>query len=129
MKKLSILMAICAFVFASCGGGSNTPSGTVKTFFKAMEAKEFEKALGCMGFNSETDKEETAALVEKMEKSAEEEGSKMAFKDYEILSETIAEDGNSATVKLKITTNDGKTEENEIKLKKVEEKWVIDLGK
>jgi uncharacterized protein YpuA (DUF1002 family) len=129
MKKIFILMAICAFVFASCGG-SKTPSDTVKTYFKAIQSKNFNDLMNCFDMDAkETDAKEMKALEEKFNESSEELGT---LKSYEILSEEISEDGATATVKATSTIEkDGKekTEEQSFKLNKVNEEWKIDLGK
>lgn len=125
-KHLIFWSAVMAIFFAACGG-SKTPSSTVKNYLNAVQSKNFEKALECFNYDkTETNEEEMKALVEKFETSVDEQG---GLKSYEILSETIAEDGNSATVKITQTWGNEQTEEQEVNLTKINEEWKIELGK
>ena len=50
--------------------------------------------------------------------------------EYLVLSEEVADDGETATVVLKVTYGDGSEEENTLKLRKDEEgNWKLDMGK
>ena len=53
-----------------------------------------------------------------------------AVKSYETLSESIAEDGNTATVDMKIEYENGKTDTDVVKLKKdANGDWKLDMDK
>ena len=124
MKKLIIIL--CAFV-ASLGliscGSSNTPSGVVKEYYKALSAGKYEKAVS---MTTMTDQENIKGYAEKLESV----GYKVS--SYEILSETIADDGENAVVEVKIATSTTeeptpKEETKKVRLKKMDGKWRIHL--
>ncbi len=132
-KNLILWSAIIAFIFAACGGSSNTPSSTVEAYFNAVKAGKYEKSLKYLAVESEsedgklTEKEEAQmlALAGKMEESMKEVG---GIESFEVLSETIAEDGNTATVEVKLTNGNGDSDDSSMKLKKVNDEWKIDLS-
>jgi len=124
MKKLIIIL--CAFV-ASLGliscGSSNTPSGVVKEYYKALSAGKYEKAVS---MTTMTDQENIKGYAQKLE------GAGYKVSSYEILSEEIAEDGENAVVEVKITTSTKdeptpKEETKRVRLKKMDGKWRIHL--
>ena len=65
-------------------------------------------------------------LKEKVSKEYEKKG---GIKDIEILSEQVAEDGNTAMVKTKYTYGNGETEEGEQQMVKKDGKWLMSIGK
>jgi len=124
MKKLIIVL--CAFVatlgMLSCGS-SNTPSGVVKSYYKALSAGQYEKAVA---MTTMTDQENIKGYAQKLESV----GYKVS--SYDILSEEIAEDGENATVEVKIATSTTdeptpKEETKKVRLKKMDGKWRIHL--
>mgnify|MGYP000762353760 FL=1 len=75
-------------------------------------------------------KEQKEALVSMLkEKLSKEYDKKGGIKDIEILSEQIAEDGNTAVVKTKYTYGNGETQEGEQKMVKQDGKWLMSMGK
>ena len=68
-----------------------------------------------------------AMFQEKMDKQYEKDG---GIKSYEVLSEQIAEDGNTAVVDVKIEYANGKTDEDKMKMKKnAKGEWKVDISK
>jgi len=63
------------------------------------------------------------------EKAGKELEKKGGLKSFEVLSEEIAEDGNSAVVKFKQVFGNGEESEDEQKMVKVDGKWLMDIGK
>lgn len=63
------------------------------------------------------------------EKAGKELEKKGGLKSFEVLSEEIAEDGNSAVVKFKQVYGNGEESEDEQKMVKVDGKWLMDIGK
>lgn len=90
MKKLVI--ALCAVValfgMTSCGS-SSSPSGVVKAYHDALKSGKYEKAVSCTVLTDQKDIEEYTAKLE---------GYQYKVLDYEILSETISDDGETAVV-------------------------------
>lgn len=121
MKKfLYILIAAVALLgFASCT--SNTPSATVKKAYACMQKNDID---GYMQY-VEAD-EKTEALIgmfkEKLEQALESQG---GLESYKVSDEQIDEDGETATVKVELTYGNGKTDTENVKLKKIDGKWKI----
>ncbi|MCR4965340.1 MAG: DUF4878 domain-containing protein [Bacteroidales bacterium] len=121
MKKIIIIVCavIAACCFASCG--APTPSDTVNDYYKALQAGDYEKALS---YTTLTDQEDIQKHVKKLE------GADLKISKYEVVSETISEDGETASVDVNCTSTSAysdKPEEdtNTLKLVKVDGKWKI----
>ncbi len=135
MKKLfgAIVMMAVALFFTACGG-EKTPSDVAEEAAQCMINKDYKGYVDMLAVDAEEGKDvekEKEALVqlieEKAGKSIEEKG---GIKSYEILSETIAEDGQTANVELKFVYGDGSEENSDVKLKKnADGEWVLTLGK
>ena len=65
-------------------------------------------------------------MKEKGKKSIEEKGN---IKSYEITSEEIGEDGETAIVKSIIHYEDGSQDDQDIHLVKIDGQWLVDSGK
>ncbi|MDR3269608.1 MAG: DUF4878 domain-containing protein [Tannerella sp.] len=138
MKKLvslvSLSMVAFLFVMTSCGSKQGTPSGIVKAMYGQLQKGNYEKAIEIM-FENATDKNEKAdaeqikesvkAFAAKAQESIEE---KEGIRSFEIVKETVAEDGKSAQVTVKVTYGDGSTKEDTNKFVKNEAgKWEMNI--
>lgn len=138
MKKTILgIFAIVVMVLAtwSCGGGaSSTPSGVAEEAIKCLQEKDYEgysKLIYLKEKEGQTIEDQQKAIValiaDKMNKTLDK---KEGIKSYEIISEEIAEDGNSAKVKTKITYGNGDTDDQKMKFIKTDDgKWMIDANK
>lgn len=124
MKKLTVIICalVAVFCLASCNSTS-TPKGVVKAYHEALSSGDYEKAVS---YTALTDKEEIERYAAKFK------GLDYKVLDYEILSETISEDGESAVVEVKRTTTSSMNEEpntstDKVKLSKVDGKWKINI--
>jgi len=127
-KNLFLLMTACAFFFAACSGGSpKTPTCAATNYLGAVKDGKYDKAINCFAFDQTepTDQmvDEMNMLADKMEASLEEQG---GMTDFEIISETISEDGTTARVEALVTYGDGRTETTHLKLKNIDDVWHID---
>lgn len=121
MKKLFVILFAVAAVFGLASCSSSSPSGTVKAYYKALQAGEFEKALS---YTDITDQEEIQKQAAKL-KSFD-----VKIIDFEILSEKISDDGNSAVVEVKQTSTSAMNSQPEeskktLELVKVDGKWKL----
>ena len=131
MKRvLSIFAVVAALFMVSCGG--STPSDAAVEVYQMIIDGKYDAVAENMYYES-TDAEEveqSKALIASMlkEKAAPQFEKKGGIKNVEALSETIAEDGQSAVVELKITYGDGpeETEKAEMKLDGGEWKPAVD---
>ena len=121
MKKIFVILFAVAAVFGLASCSSSSPSGTVKAYYKALQAGEYEKALS---YTDITDQEEIQQQVAKF-KSFD-----VKIIDFEILSENISEDGNTAVVEVKQSSTSAMNSNPEesvkkLELVKVDGKWKI----
>lgn len=121
MKKLVVLIIIVASIFGMSACKSASPSDTVKAYYEALQVPDYEKALS---YTDISDQEEIQKQLEKFK------GFNMKVVSFEILSEKISEDGNSATVDVKqsVTSSFNETPEESTKtlnLVKVDGKWKL----
>ena len=110
MKKIIgfIAIAAVALVMAACSGG-NSPSDVAKQAVKCIQDKDYDM------------------LRSKAESTLDKKG---GIKDYEIISETVAEDGKTANVEMKIVYGDGEEKNDVMKLRLDDAgDWRIDAGK
>lgn len=134
MKKFIYFsfMLTVMLIMASCSSTS-TPSGALKTYMTALQKGDYEKfaeGINLANLSEEEQKEGregfAALLKEKGQKELSRHG---GIKDFEILSEEITEDGNSAIVTYKQLYNDGTEKEDTQKMIKVDGKWLMDGSK
>ena len=129
MKKVLLFAASLAVVvlMTACGGGS-TPSDSAKECVELMKAGDFKTLVEKMHFDESMTAEQqqgTKDLFVSMgnEKVSKEIESKGGIKSYEVIEETIAEDGKSAVVKMKITYGDDSTKDQSYDLVLVDGTW------
>ncbi len=131
MKKIlfSFCIAFVAFVFSACNS-SSSPEGVVKEYIECVKSGNYEKIVDLMHFKkelSDSDKEQLVSLFrDKVSKSLEE---KQGIASFSIDDVTLAEGGESATVKYTINYGDGTSKTEEGDVVKVDDKWMIDTGK
>jgi len=121
MKKLFVILCAVVAVFAMASCSSSSPKSTVDAYYKALKAGDFEKAL------TYTDITDQEAIKDQLEKY---KGFDIKILDYEILSETVSDDGNSAFVQVKQSmtssfNKEPKEDTKDLKLVKVDGKWKI----
>lgn len=137
MKRLSILLGLIVIVLAMTSCSSNTPKAVAEKSVKCLIDKDFEGYVDLLYLEDkdsqdaaklENDKKELAALLKsKAEKEYEKD---KGLTSYETLKEEIAENGETAVVKMKLTYGNGKSDDADIKLRKDKNgDWKIDFGK
>lgn len=122
MKKLLLFISVITIALLLAACGSSSPKNVTDNYYKALQKGDYEKALSYTTVKD--DDEEIKKEVEKM-KSLE-----MDIKDYEIVSETISEDGQTAEVEVKYNftssfNSEPKESTNTVKLEKLNGKWKI----
>ena len=121
MKKIfMLLVALMALCMVACSSAPDTPSDVAAQIYEQLMAGDYEAVAESFYFgNEDPEKEEQARamilsmLNEKVGKTADSKG---GMKGYEILSETIAEDGQSAKVELMTTFGNGTTDKTYVDL-------------
>lgn len=137
MKKVLIFaitaLVVCSFAFVSCGqSGDSTettksskkssPSATLEKVLKELKNKDYKAALMYTVGTENYTEEEVNGLSELMQMVYEANG---GLKDYEILGETISEDGQAASVALKYTFGNGEVQEDTEQMVLTENGWKI----
>lgn len=137
MKKLAITVCALAMalVMTSCGG--NTPQKAAEKAVECIQDENYEGYVDMVYMKPDETKNAddvknskqmlTALLKDKASKQKEKNG---GIEKYETLSEEMAEDGNTAVVRMKITYGDGSEKEEDVKMRKDENgDWKVDMGK
>ena len=123
MKQLIRLGLMLVVVLAMVSCTPSTPGAALKNYMSALSDKDYEKFIdGCN--ISEADSDKAKEIREGLIAMIQEKGSKI-----EIVSEEMAEDGNSAIVTYKQHYGDGSVKEDTQKMIKVDGKWLMDIGK
>ncbi len=138
MKKIVLLSVFVMGIIGltSCGGGSSTPGDALKSYMECMQSQDFDGVVEGIYFGEKTEADAAkleqartqfaALLKEKGAKQFEKNG---GLKDVVIVSETIAEDGNSATVEYKQIWGNGKEETSKQQMVKKDGKWMMEMKK
>lgn len=132
MKKVILGFAVImlAVVAVSCSSKSNSPKDVAETFLQAMKNKDYEKAADCFYYEGTKDeiKAQKADMLALIEKAGISITAKEGIKSFKINS--VEEDGDSAVVKGVVTYGNGDVDDDEeIKTKKVDGKWYVDMKK
>ncbi len=134
MKKLLTLFAVAATMFmAACSTAPATPSDAAVEYYQYVANGDYEAFANAIHFDT-TDPEEIAegkAMVTSLykEKAAPQIEQKGGVKSVEATGETISEDGCTANVQLKVVYGDGSEKNEDIKLVKVDGKWMLAFDK
>lgn len=135
MRKLICLSAVLLAVMAmvSCSGSTSTPSSAFEKYSSGMISGDYDKFVEGV-YLSQVEPEKQAEYKENLKIMIESKGKasmekKGGLKEIVIISEEISEDGNSAVVKFKQVFGDGSEEEEDQKMVKVDDKWLMDIGK
>lgn len=129
MKKLfsyMLLITVMALFMTSCS--SSGPGSAFKSYMEKMKTGDYK---GCaQGFavdetktpeqNAKATEMIESILTDKADKAIKEKG---GLKDVEVLEESISEDGNTATLKVKFTYGDGSEQENTQDMIKQNGEW------
>lgn len=135
MKKIIGFVAVVALmlVAASCGGG-NSPKDVAEKAVKCIQNNDYEGYVDLMlitadeGEDLEAKKQAVTGMVQS--KAATTLAKMGGIKSYEITSETIAADGKTAEVGMKIVYGNGEEKDDNIKLCKDDKgDWRVDAGK
>lgn len=137
MKKIFIAM-FCMIAFlatTSCGGGNaSTPSRAAEECIELLKARDYEGFVETIKVSGDATPEEVeqvrtmyvSLLKDKGEKQMEK---KNGIASYKLISEEIAEDGQSAKLKYEITYGDGSTDTQKFDMINVDGEWLQEIKK
>ena len=109
---------------------TSSPKGIATSFIQAMKNKDYEKAADCFYYEGTKDeiKAQKAEMLALMEKAGISITAKEGIKSFKINS--VEEDGDVAVVKGVVTYGNGDVDEDEeIRTKKIDGKWYVDMKK
>lgn len=134
MKKLFTLFAVAVAMFmVACSTAPATPSDAAVGYYQCVADGDYEAIADAIHYATTDPKEiaESKAMITSFykEKAEPEIKSKGGIKSIEALNETISEDGNTANVELKIVYGDGSEKSEDVKMVKVEDKWLLSFDK
>ena len=123
MRRLFAGVAVVALglLIACGGGGASNPEAAVKGMFDAMKSGDID---GMMQYMPADEREE---LSDEEREMAQGMMAMFAELEYEIVGSEVSEDGETATVTVKITFM-GETEEDDIDLMMEDGSWVVTNG-
>jgi len=130
MEKIKIVwvLMISALLF-SCGGGSDSkPADQVDKLIKSIEKGEYDAAIDCLAMEGKTlTDEEKNKLNAMLGMTKGVIDSKKGITSSEVIEETISEDGNTATVKIKYVYGNGDEDNSEYNLVKEDGAWKVKM--
>lgn len=124
---------LCMALVMSCSSG-NTPGAAAKKYMGYMQTADYEKFVEGIFFPEETSAEELQQAKDMYVAMFKEKGEEMlkekdGIKDIEIVSETIAEDGKTAVVELKMVYGNGETDTDKMDMILDKGAWKMSVKK
>lgn len=129
MKRMMYgLLALVAIIVMACS--SNTPGGAALKYYNDVKNGNYEAYVEGIAFKEEITAEDKEQFVTLMKEKADKEYKKKeGISKVEMLSEEMAEDGQTATVTMKITYGNGETKESDVAMVLKDGAWKMDMKK
>lgn len=129
MKRMMYgLLVLVAIIVMACS--SNTPGGAALKYYNDVKNGNYEAYVEGIAFKEEITAEDKEQFVTLMKEKADKEYKKKeGISKVEMLSEEMAEDGQTATVTMKITYGNGETEESDVAMVLKDGAWKMDMKK
>ena len=122
------LLVLVAIIVMACS--SNTPGGAALKYYNDVKNGNYEAYVEGIAFKEEITAEDKEQFVTLMKEKADKEYKKKeGISKVEMLSEEMAEDGQTATVTMKITYGNGETEESDVAMVLKDGAWKMDMKK
>lgn len=133
MKRVLFLFAVVAALFMASCGGASTPSDAAVEIYQLVIDGDYEAVAENIYYDSDDaeEVEKSKAMIASLlkEKAAPQFEKKGGVKSVEALSETIAEDGQSAVVELKIIYGNDSEETEKADMKLDGSDWKLAMDK
>lgn len=129
MKKLFVAFSLAFMMLAvmtSCGSSTSSPSEVALAATKCMQEKDFSGYVDLTDADSGS-KSMMVSMIS--EKATQQMDSKGGITNFAVQSEEIADDGQTAVVKMNITYGNGDTEVSNIKCVNKDGKWLVSKDK
>lgn len=120
-------------LLAACSGSNATPSSAFENYSSGMVSGNYDKLVEGI-YISDDNKEKADAIRDQYKEMLETKGKasleqKGGLKEIVVISEEISEDGTTAVVNFKQVFGNGTEEEDDQKMVKVGDEWLMDVGK
>ena len=126
---VSMLIVVSFFALVSCGGGGAEPSDTVKSFVEKVEKADYEAAFDYLYLGGqEMDEDSKTKLSGLLAMGKAEMDKKEGIKSMEVISEEIAEDGETAKVEMKFIYGNGDENTEKYRLQKDGDDWKLKMN-
>lgn len=133
MKKLffALVCFVASFAFVSCG--SSTPADVAADWIELVKNKDYKafvETFNVTGDSAEEVEQQKQFLLGMFEGKAEKAIAKHGgIESYTLVSEEVAEDGNTAKVVYDITYTDGTKDKTKFNMVKVDGEWKNEVKK
>ena len=129
MKRMMYgLLVLVAIIVMACS--SYSPGGAALKYYNDVKNGNYEAYVEGIAFKEEITAEDKEQFVTLMKEKADKEYKKKeGISKVEMLSEEMAEDGQTATVTMKITYGNGETEESDVAMVLKDGAWKMDMKK
>lgn len=119
-------LAVLAMLMVGCDKSSETQKVAEK-YMEFTKNEDVDAMFDMMYFENENAKEGMKAMVK--EKISSKSDKYKKIKSYEFVDETLDKDKGIAVVNFNIVYENDSTADNQVKLKKIDDKWMVDTGK
>lgn len=126
---LMVMLMTIGTLMISCGSDKSSPSKAALAFTENIEKGNYDAAFNLLQGAEEATAEEKEKIIAFFKESSKEMEKKGGISEKEILSETISEDGKTATVEMKVTYGDGTSDESDNKLINTDDGWKLKMEK
>ena len=119
-------MAMLAMLIVGCGKSSETQK-VADEYMELSKKQDLDGMMDMMSFKNDNVKEATKSMIK--EKVAQNPEQYKKIKKYKFVDETVDEEKGTAVVNYDVIFENDSTAKNQVKLKKVNDKWMVDPGK
>ena len=128
MRKMIWMACLCMLMVAvaSCDRKSETQKVAEK-YLEYSKNEDIDGMFDMIDFEKESDRDGMKSMVK--EKISEKSSGYKKIKSYDFVEETVDADKGTAVVKFDIVYENDSTTQDNVKLKKVDGKWMVDGGK
>ena len=128
MKKMLWMACLCmlAMMVVGCNSGSETQKVAEK-YLELSKNEDIDGMFDMMYFEKDSQKEGLKSMVK--EKVSNKSDGYKKIKSYKFIDETVDKEKGTATVNFDIVYDNDSTKQDNVKLKKIDGKWMVDSGK
>ena len=119
-------LCMLAMMVVGCNSGSETQKVAEK-YLELSKNEDIDGMFDMMYFEKDSQKEGLKSMVK--EKVSNKSDGYKKIKSYKFIDETVDKEKGTATVNFDIVYDNDSTKQDNVKLKKIDGKWMVDSGK